>query len=165
MSAQDLVLTRLGLRFMGRRFPCSIGRSGITSTKQEGDGGTPTGNHRIVGCIYRPDRLAQPAPWAAPIRPYDGWSENTADPEYNQLVHLPHPFSHEYLRRGDHLYDIILLTDWNWPDPVPGKGSAIFLHRWRAPGYPTAGCIAFRQDHLHWIARRAAPGSRLIVAP
>ncbi len=163
MSPDDLVLTPLGLRFRGRRFPCSVGRTGVTRTKLEGDGGTPAGHHEVVGCLYRPDRLSAPAPWAVPIRPYDGWSENPEDPDYNQLVRLPHPFSHEFLRRGDHLYDIILLTDWNWPEATAGRGSAIFLHRWRSPGYPTAGCIAFRPDHLTWIARRAAPGTRLIV--
>ena len=148
---------------MGRRFPCSIGRGGVTSEKREGDGGTPVGTHRIVGCLYRPDRLTSPAPWARPIRPHDGWSENIDDPAYNQLVRLPHVFSHEHLRRGDRLYDIILLTDWNWPDAVPGRGSAIFLHAWRRPGYPTAGCIAFRPDHLAWIAGHATPGTRIIV--
>ena len=163
MTPDDLVLTRTGLRFMGRRFPCSIGRGGVTSEKREGDGGTPVGTHRIVGCLYRPDRLTSPAPWARPIRPYDGWSENIDDPAYNQLVRLPHEFSHEHLRRGDRLYDIILLTDWNWPDAVPGRGSAIFLHAWRRPGYPTAGCIAFRPDHLAWIAGHATPGTRIIV--
>ena len=163
MSLNDLVLTPLGIRFRGRRFPCSVGRGGITSTKREGDGATPVGIHHITGCLYRADRLAPPAPWAKPIRSYDGWSENPDDPLYNQLVRLPHRYSHEYLRRGDRLYDIILLTDWNWPDAVPGRGSAIFLHRWRRPGFPTAGCIGFRPDHLAWIAAAAPPGSRLIV--
>lgn len=131
--------------------------------KREGDGGTPAGIHHVVGCLYRPDRMAPPAPWAAPIRSYDGWSENPQDPEYNQLVRLPHRYSHEHMRRKDPLYDIVLLTDWNWRAPLPGRGSAIFLHAWRRPGYPTAGCIAFRPDHLAWIASRAAPGTRIIV--
>ena len=67
------------------------------------------------------------------------------------------------LRRADPLYDLVLLTDWNWPDATPGRGSAIFLHRWRRPGFPTEGCIAFRPDHLRQIAALAAPGTRLIV--
>ncbi len=163
MSPVDLVLTPTGVRFLGRRFPCSAGRGGITSDKREGDGATPSGILQVTGCLYRPDRMAAPAPWAKPIRLHDGWSENPDDPAYNQLVRLPHRFAHEHLRRGDRLYDLILLTDWNWPDAVPGRGSAIFLHRWRRPGYPTAGCIAFRPDHLRWIASRAAPGTRVIV--
>jgi L,D-peptidoglycan transpeptidase YkuD (ErfK/YbiS/YcfS/YnhG family) len=45
MSRIDIVVTRWGARFMGRRFPCAIGRGGITQTKREGDGATPAGTH------------------------------------------------------------------------------------------------------------------------
>lgn len=44
-------------------------------------------------------------------------------------------------------------------------GSAIFLHSWRRPGYPTAGCIAFARADLLWIATRVQPGARIIVRP
>jgi L,D-peptidoglycan transpeptidase YkuD (ErfK/YbiS/YcfS/YnhG family) len=53
--------------------------------------------------------------------------------------------------------------DWNLNTPVPGRGSAIFIHQWRRPGYPTEGCIAFSRQDLHWLARRIAPGTRVIV--
>lgn len=165
MTAADLVVTPQGARFLGRSFPIAIGRGGIVppGAKREGDGATPAGVHRIVGCLYRPDRLTAPCDWAVPIAPRDLWSDDAADPEYNQLVRAPHPFSHERLARPDPLYDVILLTDWNWPHAEPGRGSAIFVHSWRAPRHPTAGCVAFRRDHLLWIARRAAPGTLLIV--
>ena len=164
MTPYDIVLTPRGIRFKGRVFPCSIGRTGTTSTKREGDGATPAGISRIAGCLYRPDRVAPPNEWAKPIRRYDCWSDDPTDPSYNQLVKSPHQFSHERLWRGDHLYDIVLLTDWNAPSPVPGLGSAIFMHRWRRPGYPTEGCIACRIDHIFWIATQAAPGTRLIIS-
>ena len=77
----DLVVTPAGLRFLGRRFPCSLGRGGITGDKREGDGATPAGTHRIVGMLYRPDRIAKPADWAVPIRPRDIWSDDPADPD------------------------------------------------------------------------------------
>ena len=159
----DLVLTRKGVRFAGRCFPCSVGRGGLTADKREGDGATPRGAHRIVGMLYRPDRLAPPTPWARPIGPGDLWSDDIRDPAYNHLVRASHAFSHEVLRRADPLYDLVLITDWNWPDAVPGAGSAIFVHQWRRPGFPTEGCVALRRDHLAWIARRIAPGARLIV--
>ena len=167
MTPADLVLTPTGLRFMGRRFPCSIGRRGVTVTKREGDGCTPAGEHRIVGGFYRPDRLArsQVPDWLAPIGPRDLWSDDVRDPDYNQHVTAPHGFSHEHLRRADPLYDLVLVTNWNWPDAVPGRGSAIFLHAWRKPGHPTAGCIAFAMPDLLWIANRLVPGSRVVVSP
>ncbi|MCA0872667.1 L,D-transpeptidase family protein [Seohaeicola saemankumensis] len=163
MSPGDLVLTPGGVRFMGRRFPCSIGRGGLSAAKREGDGATPRGVHHIVGVLYRPDRVLPPSDFARPILPGDLWSDDIRDPAYNQMVRVPHGFSHETLRRADPLYDIVLLTDWNWPEAQPGRGSAIFLHQWRRPGYPTEGCIAFRRDHLAWIAARVGPGTRVIV--
>ena len=161
--AMDMVLTPSGLSFLGRTFPCTIGRGGLSSRKREGDGATPRGCHGLVGMLYRPDRLARPADWAVPIGPPDLWSDDVTDPDYNLMVRAPHPYSHEILRRADPLYDLVILTDWNWPSAVRGRGSAIFIHQWRRPGYPTEGCIGLRRDHLHWIAPRITFGTRLIV--
>lgn len=165
MTPNDLVLTPRGVRFMGRYFPCSIGKGGIRQDKREGDGATPVGVHQITGLLYRADRVVQPAPWALAIGKDDLWSDASEDVDYNQLVQVPYAPSHEKLRRSDPLYDVILLTDWNWPEAEAGRGSAIFLHQWRRPGYPTEGCIAFNRNHLHWIAARAIPGTRVIVTP
>ncbi len=158
-----MVLTPRGLRFMGRRWPCAIGRGGVTDAKREGDGATPRGVHRIVGLLYRPDRMARPVDWAVPIRPGDLWSDDPADPDYNLMVRAPHAYSHERLRRADPLYDLVILTDWNWPRAQPGRGSAIFLHAWRRPGYPTAGCVALDPRHLRRIAGMIGYETRLIV--
>ena len=167
MKATDIIVTRWGLRFMGRTFPCSIGRGGIIPArkKREGDGATPDGVHRLVGMLYRPDRLtaSQLPDWALPFGPSDLWSDDPRDPDYNLMVRAPHRFSHEKLRRADPLYDLVILTDWNWPHAEPGRGSAIFLHRWRRPGYPTAGCVAFDPQDLLWIAKRITHQTRLVV--
>lgn len=165
MKPSDIVVTPMGVRFMGRRFACTVGRGGVTADKIEGDGATPIGVHGIVGMLYRPDRIARSAlpDWAVPIRPGDLWSDDANDIDYNQLVRAPYPYSHENLRRADPIYDLILITDWNWCDPVPGRGSAIFIHTWRRPCYPTAGCIGFARADLLWIASRLTPQSRLIV--
>lgn len=164
MTPLDLVLTPMGVRFYGRLLPCTIGKGGISSAKHEGDGATPRGTHKIVGMLYRPDRILPPTPWAVPIRPGDVWSDDSDDPDYNMMVRAPHGFSHEHLRRADPLYDLVILTDWNWPYTVPGRGSAIFIHQWRRPCYPTEGCVALRRSHLHWVASRLRIGTRLIVA-
>lgn len=164
MKPTDLVLTPTHLRFMNRRFACTIGRGGLTSRKREGDGATPCGTHRIVGMLYRPDRMARPTDWALPIRPVDLWSDDPGHEDYNLMVRAPYPYSHERLRRADPMYDLVILTDWNWPYAVKGRGSAIFIHQWRGPGRPTAGCVAFRRDHLAWIARHIRHESRLVIA-
>ncbi|WP_157057334.1 L,D-transpeptidase [Loktanella sp. 3ANDIMAR09] len=166
MTAADLVVMPTHVRFRGRRFPRTIGRGGLTpaATKAEGDMATPRGVHHIVDMLYRADRMAQPAPWARPIGPHDLWSDDPAHPDYNHLVRAPYTHSCESLRRADPMYDLILVTDWNYPAAVPGRGSAIFLHQWRGPGRPTAGCVAFRRDHLRWIAARLEPFNRLVIA-
>jgi L,D-peptidoglycan transpeptidase YkuD (ErfK/YbiS/YcfS/YnhG family) len=165
VTAGDIVVTRHGVRFQGRTLPCAIGRGGIVApdAKREGDGATPAGAHGLIGCLYRPDRLARPVPWAVPIGPGDLWSDDPRDPDYNLMVRTPHGFGHERLRRADPQYDLMLLTDWNWPRAERGRGSAIFLHVWRAPRRPTAGCVALARDDLLWIVRHLRPRGRLIV--
>ncbi|MCC6006123.1 MAG: L,D-transpeptidase family protein [Rhodobacteraceae bacterium] len=151
---------------MGRVFPCTLGRRGVTDAKCEGDGATPRGVHGVIGLLYRPDRVARGAlpGWARPMGLWDIWSDDPRDPDYNLYLQGPdHPFRHERLRRADPLYDVVLLSDWNWPRAVRGAGSAIFVHGWRAPGHPTAGCIGLPPPALRWIAGRLRHRSRLIV--
>lgn len=166
-----------GARFLGRRFACAIGRGGIGDKAREGDGVTPRGRHRIEAVLHRGPRPSGPrpsgprssgprpsGPW--PVRrigPRDGWSDDPADPAYNRLVRRPHGFSHERLLRPDRLYDLVAVLDWNRDPVAPGRGSAIFLHAWRKPRHPTAGCIAFAPADLAWILARWTPHSRVVV--
>ncbi|MGY6633059.1 MAG: L,D-transpeptidase family protein [Alkalilacustris sp.] len=148
---------------MGRRFACTLGRGGRTRAKREGDGATPVGVHRIVGCLYRADRMARPCDWAVAIGPRDLWCDDPGHEDYNLMVRAPHPARSERLARADPLYDLVLITDWNWPRAERGAGSAIFVHRWRGPGQPTAGCVAFDPVDLRWIVARIGYGTRLVV--
>ncbi len=162
----DMIVTRWGARFMGRRFPCAIGRGGLTDEKREGDGATPLGIWTLPSGMYRPDRGASPKT-SIPMReiwPRHLWSDDPRDPNYNQLVQAHHyAFSHEKLRMGPPLYDTLLISDQNWPNAVAGKGSALFVHRWRRPRFPTAGCIAFAAQDLDWILRHWQKDSRIFV--
>ena len=151
------------LRYLGQYIAATCGRSGITDHKREGDGATPRGVHSIVGLFYRPDRVAAPSDWAQPIYPGDLWCDDPQHPAYNLLCRGPLEASHEQMRRADPQYDVVLITDWNWPMAIPGRGSAIFIHQWRRPGVPTAGCIAMARRDLNWLAARVKPGSRLII--
>ncbi len=164
----DMTVTRWGARFMGRRFPVSIGRGGMTDDKREGDMATPRGVWRIMGGGYRADRIARPEFVGSialqPIGPHDIWSDDPQDPAYNHgLRSSNHPFSHEKLRMTPRLYDTFLISDWNWPDAQPGKGSAIFIHQWRKPRHPTAGCLAFAPSDLGWILSRWTSQTRIFV--
>ncbi|MEM7718942.1 MAG: L,D-transpeptidase family protein [Pseudomonadota bacterium] len=153
----------MGARFMGRKFPCVIGRGGVVGEKREGDGGTPLGVHRLIGMLYRPDKVARPTGWALPIRLGDLWCDDPDHEDYNLMVRSPLDASHERLMRADRLYDLVILTDWNWPRAERGRGSAIFVHRWRQPGFPTEGCVGLRAEHLRWIAARLRYETRLVI--
>jgi L,D-peptidoglycan transpeptidase YkuD (ErfK/YbiS/YcfS/YnhG family) len=113
--------------------------------------------------LFRPDRMRRPSRGARLIGLADLWSDDPADPHYNRPVRAPHPFSHERLRRADPLYDLVVVLGWNRAPPVPGRGSAIFVHRWRRPGAPTAGCVGLSPRDLRWLVRRLGPRSRLLV--
>lgn len=154
----------MGLRIGHVTYPCTLGRGGLTDAKREGDGATPRGLLTVEQLWYRPDRIARPASWARPIGPRDLWCDAPDHPAYNHHVTAPFPASHEDLRRADPLYDLFFVLDWNWPHAVPGQGSAIFLHQYRRPGYPTAGCIALRRDHLHRLAPDLLPGTQILVS-
>ena len=158
-------LTASGLLVHGRRYPVQIGRGGLTSTKYEGDGATPVGRLRILAMLYRADRLPRPAKWAKPIGPQDLWCDAPGHPAYNQPVKAPFAASHERLARPDPLYDIVLVTDWNYPKATPGKGSAIFVHQRRRLCHPTAGCLALRRSDLLSLARSLKPGTEILIPP
>lgn len=130
--------------------PCALGRAGILRDKREGDGATPAGLWPVRRVLYRADRL-NPPPLAMPasaIRWRDGWSDDPRDPNYNRAVRLPRRFGHERLWRADRLYDLVLVLGYNDSPPVPGKGSAIFLHQAREDFAPTEGCVALAQGAL-----------------
>ena len=160
---KNLILTPLGLRVADKLFPCVVGKNGITNRKRESDGKTPIGEHQIVGMLYRPDRISRPRSWALPIRPRDIWSDDLKDPDYNLMGTMPTLFNHEKLFRPDHLYDLVILTNWNWPYAIKGRGSAIFIHRWRKNGYPTEGCIGLSKENLLKVAKFIDFGSQLII--
>lgn len=158
-----MVLTPTGLRAFGRMLPCTIGRGGVAADKREGDGATPAGIHRVAGLWHRPDRLRAPAPWSVPIGPRDRWCDDPRHAAYNAPVRAPFGASAERMRRPDPLYDLVIVLDWNLAAPVPGLGSAIFVHRWRRPGTPTEGCIALAPRDLAWLAARVRLGTPLVV--
>lgn len=139
--------------------PCALGRGGLTADKREGDGATPAAALRLVACHYRADRLPRPATRLPllPIRPDDGWCDDPADRAYNRPVQLPYPAGHERMWRDDHLYDVVVVLDWNLDRPIPGRGSAIFFHL-AAPGFaPTAGCVAVTLPAMRRILAVSGP--------
>ena len=163
--SRDLIVTRWGARFRGRHLPCAIGRGGMVHDKREGDLGTPIGTYHLLWMYWRVDRLTDPDTIlpTVPLGPRQGWAETPEDPAYNQPIQHPHSFPADRMRRGDPLYDLCVVTDQNMHPTAPGKGSAIFLHLWRRPRYPTAGCVAFSRPNLEFILKHWQRSSRMII--
>jgi len=97
----------------------------------------------------------------------DWWDENPASPTYNTFVHRttsPGGAS-EALWRIWPAYRHFAVITYNMPDPVPGKGSAIFLHE--GTGGPTAGCVSLGSADLvkilTWLDPARMP--RIVMAP
>jgi L,D-peptidoglycan transpeptidase YkuD (ErfK/YbiS/YcfS/YnhG family) len=132
-------------RMAGVQLRASIGRGGVRGAdKREGDGATPAGLLPLRRVLYRADRVSRPRATVpvSPIAPHDGWCDDPASVDYNRPVRLPYDARCEALWREDGVYDVIAVLGWNDAPPVPGRGSAIFLHVARPDGGPTEGCIA-----------------------
>ena len=165
-KVHDLVVTHWGARFMGLNLPVAIGRSGIAKKIGEGDGITPKGKYSIKGICFRNDRISFKSTNVEMnhIKINDLWSDDPKDQNYNHKVYSnDYSFSHEKLRRSDNLYDAFGILDYNWQNAEPGKGSAIFIHAWRRPRFPTEGCIAFDISNLIWIFENWNFNGRVII--
>lgn len=149
----------------GTRFDCVIGRGGLVSNKQEGDGGTPMGSFALVEGYYRADRLILPETSLTmhAITPEMGWCDDPTHPDYNRRVSLPFPASHETLWREDHCYDLFLVIGYNTTNPQPYKGSAIFLHLLHDDGRPTAGCVALSEKDMLELLPKLSSATQIVL--
>lgn len=145
------------------RMRCALGHGGIRARKREGDGATPRTAMRLLAVYYNPSRGPRPItplPVRA-IRRGDGWCDDPADRNYNRAIQHPYAGSAEHLWRGDGLYDLIVVLDYNIKPRKRGVGSAIFMHVAR-PGYlPTEGCVALKPSDLRRVLRIAGRRTRL----
>ncbi len=153
------------LRCGALHVPAALGEKGVTHFPREGDKATPCGCFRLRTVFYRPDRVARPVS-ALPvkaIRPDDGWCDDPEHPQYNRPVRLPFPASAERMWREDHLYDIVVVLDFNIRPRVMGRGSAIFLHVARPDLGPTLGCVAIPEKAMRLVLAHCGPQTRLCV--
>jgi L,D-peptidoglycan transpeptidase YkuD (ErfK/YbiS/YcfS/YnhG family) len=152
---------------MGTPIPVVVGWGGV-GPKQEGDGRSPQGVFelgQVFGYTQEPPTGAFFSSGSGlPYEPMAPGSICVDDPGsayYGQIFDpdtLPEPArgardwkSAEAMRRdlahGDGLYRWGVVVRYN-DEGVPGAGSCIFLHVWRGPQYPTAGCTAMAEEDL-----------------
>jgi L,D-peptidoglycan transpeptidase YkuD (ErfK/YbiS/YcfS/YnhG family) len=145
---------------------CALGKGGVidAAAKREGDGASPIGVWPIRRLLYRPDKGLPPTALpATPIGADDGWCDDPADPAYNRPVFLPYPASAERLWRDDSVYDLVVVLGHNDDPPVPGMGSAIFMHLARDGYAPTEGCVALSREDLEAVLAVAGAGDSVEI--
>ena len=172
MNAKDhaLFIAQGDGRFSGPGLEtrCALGKGGLVAAadKREGDGASPAGVWPLRRVFWRADRLARPETRleTVPLRPHDGWCDAPDHPLYNRPVTRPFPASHEALWREDAVYDLIVELGHNDAPPVPGLGSAVFMHLAKSDYAPTEGCIALSEADLRTVLKKARSGAAVEIA-
>jgi L,D-peptidoglycan transpeptidase YkuD (ErfK/YbiS/YcfS/YnhG family) len=83
-----------------------------------------------------------------------GWCDDPKSSLYNKEIKLPFNFSHEKLYRNDHLYDLILVLNYNTSPIRKNKGSAIFFHIANKSYKKTKGCVALKKADLIYLVSK-----------
>jgi len=171
-----------GWRAVGAAQPVTVGRAGAAwgiglhpapaagPVKREGDGRAPAGVFRIGTAFGYAANAGTALPYA-PMDVSDWCIDVPASPLYNRIVDArdvgaeaiagsTEPMRRDLHADGDQRYRLGFVVEHN-PGALPGAGSCIFAHLWKAPGAPTAGCTAMApatmQTLLGWLRPEAAP--------
>ena len=135
------------LLYKGYKLKCSVGKSGLTYSKKEGDLATPKGLFKLGMLYYRKDRIKslQCKIRKRIIKKNMGWCDDSESKKYNQEIHFPFKYKAEKLYRRDKIYDIFIDIKYNRSPIIKRKGSVIFLHLSNKKYKPTKGCIALQK--------------------
>jgi L,D-peptidoglycan transpeptidase YkuD (ErfK/YbiS/YcfS/YnhG family) len=141
-----------------------VGRNGFAppGEKREGDGRTPSGRFALGHAFGYAPEIVTRMPYR-PATPEDVWVDDPTSPDYNRWVKRreTRAASYEAMRREDDQYKYGILIEYNTRPIVAGLGSAIFLHVWKSPDSPTAGCVAISEEDmvkiLGWLDPSAHP--------
>ena len=139
------------LLYKGYKLKCAIGKSGIVSTKKEGDLATPKGTFKLGDLYYRKDRNKSLKCKIKKIiiKKNMGWCDDSRSTKYNQKINFPFQYGAEKLYRKDKIYDLFINIKYNTDPIIKKKGSVIFLHIVNNKYKPTKGCIAVsKKDFL-----------------
>jgi len=136
------------LLYKGYKLKCAIGKSGIISSKKEGDLATPKGTFELGTLYYRKDNIQQLKYKIKKkiITKKMGWCNDSRSKKYNQEISFPFKYGAEKLYIKDKIYDLFINIKYNSCPVIKDKGSAIFLHIADSKYQPTKGCIAISKN-------------------
>ena len=136
------------LLYKGYKLKCAIGKSGIVSSKKEGDLATPKGTFELGKLYYRKDNN-NPLKCKIKrrvIKKKMGWCNDSKSKKYNKEINFPFKYGAEKLYRKDKIYDLFINIKYNSCPIIKKKGSAIFLHIADSKYKSTKGCIAISKN-------------------
>lgn len=153
------------LKYKNLKFRCSLGKAGIKNKEKEGDNITPRGTFKVNKIYYRADKIKNIATYIKKIRIKKnmGWCDDPNSSFYNKEIKLPNKFGHEKLYRNDHLYDLILVLNYNTKPIQKNKGSAIFIHVSENLYKKTKGCIALKKKNLITLASQIKKSTKIKI--
>jgi L,D-peptidoglycan transpeptidase YkuD (ErfK/YbiS/YcfS/YnhG family) len=153
------------LLFKNLKFRCSLGKNGVTKNKVEGDKCTPSGIYKLKQVFYRADRIKKITTnlKKIKIKKNMGWCDDLSSKKYNRLIKIPNKFSHEKLYRKDHIYDIIVVLNYNMNPVIKKRGSAIFLHIAKKNYSKTLGCIGLKKNDLLEILNKVKKNNKIKI--
>ena len=136
------------LLYKGYKLKCAIGKSGIISSKKEGDLATPKGIFKLGTLYYRKDnnKALKCKIKKRIIKKGMGWCNDSRSNKYNQEITFPFKYGAEKLYRKDKIYDLFINIKYNFHPVIKGNGSAIFLHLTYSKYKPTEGCVAISKN-------------------
>ena len=145
-------------------FKCSIGASGFTKKKIEGDMKTPRGIFSIEHLYIRKDRVKQiySKLKIISIKKNMGWCDDVFNKKYNKLIKIKKNIHHEKLYRRDSKYDLLIPIKYNYNKPKKGLGSCIFIHLTK-DYKPTKGCIALRKKDFFIMLKLINKNSKIKI--
>ena len=144
----NIIVKKHSLLYKGYKIKCSIGRSGLTKSKKEGDFKTPKGLFTLGLLYYRKDRVKgiKCKIKKKIIRKNMGWCDDPKSKQYNKEIIFPFKHKAEQLHRKSGIYDLLINIKYNQNPVIKKKGSAIFLHITNYKYKPTKGCVAIRKN-------------------
>jgi len=142
-----------------------VGKNGISDSKKEGDGKTPTGVYTFGTGFGVASNPGSKIPYRK-VTNYDYWVDDVNSKYYNQWVEI-NKIKDKDWKSAEHLasypkaYKYAAVINYNTTNIVKGKGSAIFLHT--STNGPTAGCVSVPESSMVSILKELNSNARIVI--
>lgn len=166
----------------GTETPVDLGRNGMAwgrglhaspakgPFKAEGDRKSPAGVFalsRAFGTSEKPPADSRGFPYQQSLDS-SYCVEDVRSSFYNQIIdsrEVPRAGWERWseLKRRDGLFDWGVIVKQNAPDTRKAAGSCVFLHVWRGPRMPTAGCTAMPRERIEALVRWLDPAAEPVL--